>query len=49
MKIKCTRCNFKFKGDYSALEKACPYCGMQGCLEVEDIEEEIIKDINDMF
>ena len=49
MKLKCTKCNFKFKGDYSRLEKACPYCSKQGYIEIEDTEEEITKDVNEMF
>jgi len=48
-KFQCDACGYKFKGDYSRLEKACPYCGKEGSIYVEDTEEEVTKNVEDMF
>jgi predicted Zn-ribbon and HTH transcriptional regulator len=49
MKLKCEKCNYKFKGDYAKLAKACPYCGKEGYISVEDTGEEVTKNVDDMF
>ena len=48
-KYKCDACGYKFKGDESRLEKACPYCGKQGSVTLQDSDDEFIKDVDKMF